>query len=434
MKPLFLALYICSIILLIYKSVKMVRGKQSLELVMGLSLTFAMVPDFMIFDYLGLHISFAFVLLFSYVVPLLVFLSRSNGTIKIIRYEYKLWTFLVLLLIHAIFTLLVHTDISSYYNSKLLSCLYSVVLYLFIVSIYQKDFVSCFEKYSDIILIAIITYVFKNFYMAGIENFRYIYETYLQEYKNVIFASRILGLGIIISIYMYQNTTKVKYIAISMLMLVQMIMLESRGPVISLVATMVLIWLLKKSKTKGIRKRLSANIKKIAIVLVVMVAIYYIVMYLYNNGFLNRFIYKYNYLKMGRKEDRNVLYSTCLEILINSLPFGVGFGNTDIALQSAGSTVIYNYPHNILLEVFMEDGIIVGIAFLWLVLSYVFLCIKGKATPKKMLFVALMIFYLINSMFSGDIIGNNWVFIIGVFLNCFMNENHEMATEWKALH
>lgn len=429
MKSLLLVLYIISVMMFLYKSIQMLLHKLGFELILGLCLTFTIVPDFMIFDYLGIHISFVFVLLFVYVLPVITFFTRHNGILRIEKDGYLLWTFLFILLIYALITPVIFSNVSEYYIRKMGGYLYSVIICLLIIGAFREEFVNRFEDYCDIILLAIIAYVFKNFYMAGIVNFRYVYETALLEHKNMIFASRILGLGIIICIYMFQQTYKKRYIIPFLLMITQMIMFESRGPILSLVFAAVFIWVTNWGEKKERRMLASLNIKKIILTIIIIVTVCYIIVYLYNNGYLNRLIYKYNYLKMGRVEDRNILYLMCLRILLQFFPFGVGFGNTYNALSNAGSSVLYDYPHNVVLEMFMEDGVLFGFAFIALMISYIWYAVKGKKSRKKALFAALTIFCIANSMFSGDIIGNNWIFVFGMFLSYIFTYENKSALE-----
>ena len=138
---------------------------------------------------------------------------------------------------------------------------------------------------------------------------------------------------------------------------------------------------------------------------------------MYNSGLLNRFAYKYAYYSMGIKEARDYLYSDCLDIILSTFPFGIGFGNTYMTLLKYGSVALYDYPHNILLELFMEDGALIGGIFIVLIGWYLFICLRGNVKRKKYLFTALFIFSLINSVLSGDVISNVGIFVVGSFVS-----------------
>lgn len=410
--------YVITISLMIFTCVKLIKRHMLREVIIGLCLTFYFVPDFMIFDYWKIHISFIFIFLFSYAVPIILAVDKNrnkNGFLfKIFKDQYKYYIFYILILLSALITLIFNREYVAYFYTKIGGFLYTVVLFFVIVSIYRKEIITDIDAYCDIIILAVIAYMFKNFYMTGIQNFRIFYENNFMDLKNMIFASRMLGLGIFLSFFSYLRTKKIIYIVSMLAIFTQMVMFESRGPLIALAVTVIAVlalYLIKKKKQRF-------KIRSLFVIMSIIVVILFIIRYLFNGGFLDRLIYKYNYFVMNRREARNYLYSDCLDIMFENFPIGVGFGNTYKVLKEFGSSVRYYYPHNLILELFMEDGLLIGFVFFCILLSNFRFCIKCEIDRNSLLFISIYLFSFINSLLSGDIVGNSWVFIIGSFLSC----------------
>lgn len=46
-------------------------------------------------------------------------------------------------------------------------------------------------------------------------------------------------------------------------------------------------------------------------------------------------------------------------------------------------------------------------------------CAKTELHNKNILWVVLFIYSFVNSMFSGDITGNSWLFVLGLLISSF---------------
>lgn len=91
-----------------------------------------------------------------------------------------------------------------------------------------------------------------------------------------------------------------------------------------------------------------------------------------------------------------------------------GSGIGSYAMSVLGEDVVY-YPHNVFLELFFENGLI-GVFLFCLVLYFFFRSFK----PNIIYFLSL--YYLLASLVSGDIPGNNNLFIL-LFIATYANEN-----------
>lgn len=415
-----LTLYIFAIIGMFIKCVKLIHERKMRSLIIGLALTFWIVPDFMIFNYWGIHISFVFILFFSYALPMLEAIQLKTFRFNRIEFSYILFLFLVL--IYAFLTPVLKNSVREYYGSKLGEYLYSLLLFIIIFCTYMYEATELVDNYVDLIILAMLAYAFKNFYMAGFMNFRVTYELNVQDLKNIIFASRILGLGSILALYRLVKTKKFIYIIPTLILLGQMLMCESRGTLVAISLALLYMFFLTKGKNKKINIR-RINLKSALLIFVMLAAVIYGGKYLYDNGFFHRFQYKWEYFRMGKQEDRNILYVDLLTALKNHFPFGIGFGGTQNALYEVGSIVSYNYPHNLLLEIFLEEGSILGIYFLLIMVKTVIRCGKINLHSQSILWATLFIYSLVNSMFSGDITGNAWLFVLGLLISSLHLKN-----------
>lgn len=114
---------------------------------------------------------------------------------------------------------------------------------------------------------------------------------------------------------------------------------------------------------------------------------------------------------------RLIIYYQSFTLIADNLLFGVGIGNWG---KETGLEV-YEYPHNILLEVFSEFGI------LGFILLIIFIFRLINTTPSFCKYVAL--FYLMNSMVSGSIRDFRYVIVfalIAFFINSYFKK------EWKS--
>ena len=98
-----------------------------------------------------------------------------------------------------------------------------------------------------------------------------------------------------------------------------------------------------------------------------------------------------------------------LELALKNIWFGNGIGSFGILFLNADE---YYYPHNLLLEFYIEYGIIGVLLFMLPVLLIL------RKSSLNYITIATA-FYFINSMFSGDIVGNNFLFIF-LYLSSFI--------------
>jgi len=102
-------------------------------------------------------------------------------------------------------------------------------------------------------------------------------------------------------------------------------------------------------------------------------------------------------------ESRLYFLRGSMVLIAKNMLFGVGLGGWGVAMYYPPDS----YPHNLLIEVFSEMGILIGTVFL---IPYVaFLRTRNRVSPYY--FVA--IFFWLASMVSGDILDSRYILIFG---------------------
>jgi len=102
------------------------------------------------------------------------------------------------------------------------------------------------------------------------------------------------------------------------------------------------------------------------------------------------------------------LITSSFELIKENLYFGIGYGNFGSYSKAFDDSILF-YPHNILVEVLVENGIFLFILFIFMIIRTFYL---GKNNP---FLSTVFIYTFINSLFSGDINGNAVLFV-SIFL------------------
>ena len=86
-------------------------------------------------------------------------------------------------------------------------------------------------------------------------------------------------------------------------------------------------------------------------------------------------------------------------------PFGIGWGGAAVDLLPVGL-----YPHNIVLEVFVEAGWLTGVLFLGIFALGVVRAWRGAAGWAELGVLALLAYWTVNALVSGDVNDNRAFF------------------------
>ena len=106
--------------------------------------------------------------------------------------------------------------------------------------------------------------------------------------------------------------------------------------------------------------------------------------------------------------------------LMKVYPLGVGLGNWQIYTNKYDATHLlkHQYPHNLILEIFVELGFITGALFIILLLKVLFFSynriLKYNHQEKHILSVVILFKILLNIkfFFSGSLVDSRFLFVI----------------------
>lgn len=201
--------------------------------------------------------------------------------------------------------------------------------------------------------------------------------------ENPIWVARYVGVFIIILVYRYLQWPTQKRKALMILFIlcasVMLVGTNTRSVFLGLVVTGMYMF---HNNLPQLMFRISL------VVLVTLVMIFYIDM-----DFLTRGYYSIN----ARLKFLDFFFASSLKLLV-----GAGLGSFGMALTG---TEIYYYPHNIIIEIWFELGVIAIAIFTALTITAL---MRSDRSENK----ALLIFFLISAMFSGDLVGNAPVFYL----------------------
>ncbi len=112
---------------------------------------------------------------------------------------------------------------------------------------------------------------------------------------------------------------------------------------------------------------------------------------------------------------RLVEYNTAILSINNNLFFGSGLGSSGIIL---GYGDVYAYPHNMLLEVWLELGFIPFLLLLALYLYCFYLLFTYPTNSLKLTLIIVILFFLLNGLKSASIFEQRYLlFYLGILIS-----------------
>ena len=220
----------------------------------------------------------------------------------------------------------------------------------------------------------------------------------------IVFA-RWMMIGILILFFLKKK--KVVYVLLLLFFFVLALAAGSRGPVLALVLTFSVYFFL--------------NFQRVIIRLFVGGFLISTIFLLVGHGFSINDFGKAERLVTKDSTSKNVrlkFAKRSLELVI-AYPFGVGIGNwQDYCNKTKPFHLLkHQYPHNLVLEVFAELGLIGGVLLLLLILKSLYLTyfrmtnISNSYEIYSLLFY-LQIFLFVNSCFSGNLNDARFLFVV----------------------
>jgi len=174
----------------------------------------------------------------------------------------------------------------------------------------------------------------------------------------------------------------------------------SKGPVVSAIVVFML-WYYSKYGENAIQRA-----GKLFVICFILSASVWALSFIDAESYLyQRFLLQIPDGSESLSESRGVVWPLAIDRILNqdflNMLFGNGIGGYEKLLTgtSSGERI---YPHNIILELLIENGLFATVGLLTMAL-YAY---KKSASPLKYIFI----FYLINAQFSGDILLNEYLF------------------------
>ena len=223
----------------------------------------------------------------------------------------------------------------------------------------------------------------------------------------IVFA-RWMNIGLIILFFIKQSSLNKKNTLLMLFFLVLSLAAGSRGPVFSLAITFAVYFFLNFQKVFLRVLFFSFLIVSIAFFSGINTSILGI-------GKTERLVTKDN-----RSKNARMVFASRSFDLMSHYPLGVGLGNWQVYANKIKPTHLlkHQYPHNLVLEIFVELGIISGILFLILLLKILFYNYKKMYSNKNNehsfypLLFYLQFYLIINSFFSGSLNDSRLLFVV----------------------
>jgi len=118
-------------------------------------------------------------------------------------------------------------------------------------------------------------------------------------------------------------------------------------------------------------------------------------------------------LESGVDSGRGLLYEQTWDLIRQRPWTGIGWGNFPAYIFDFASDTGSLYPHNVLLEVWVEGGILALIGFVGLcVVALVRLTRASADQPWSLACLGLLVFALSSAQFSSDIVGNRLMWLM----------------------
>lgn len=216
---------------------------------------------------------------------------------------------------------------------------------------------------------------------------------------------------------------------------------ETRGPLLALLSVLALSFIFTRLKSNLISRRAT-----VFVMLTIALAVFALSTFWFKGRVATRFQEKSSELvgilqgsseAQGTATRRLVFYKAALRTIPDHPVLGWGVGGWSMYYFRTDDRQVPHYPHNLVLEVGVEQGI-VGLVALLNLLGTAFIILKRDTDGVAERFPSLLpafIFLFLVTMFSGDIVDNRFLwFWCGMVFACWriaqFEPNEEEAGEW----
>jgi len=376
-----------------------------------------------LFPYSYVNVIFGSILISLYLI-FLIFLIKG---IKISKYSFFcIFTFLLFLIITYLNYKYISIDLD-YASDKLKQL---VILFLFFLipvlipfdSNLLKGFLKITFYFNILFFILLIIFYRETIIDSLLQGIRFGTKN-----VNPIWIARILGENIIISLYIIKNNQYKIIIILTHLFL--MITTGSKGPIFILILLLIYLFIQRSSVINISFKEMVMRWLKIGLYVVIIIIFARFTINLIGWDFIYSRLYsESNYANNGRINR----YIETIYYFFESPIFGIGFGNWGFYFNNYFGR---SYPHNLFLEILSELGIIGTFPILLILLCGLMKIIKLNRTinymdirtiifSKEKILMLLYLYFLLNSMLSGDLgLANKELFVyLGIITGLIINK------------
>jgi len=215
---------------------------------------------------------------------------------------------------------------------------------------------------------------------------------------NPIWVGRVIAVGFVLLVWLYwtKRLRLVWLVSLGFLLLFGIFATGSRGPLTAAVAGTAVIILASK---------LSAGKKIIALVTSALSALVLVQLPMFKESRIVALITG----EITQGEVRERLWKESLEMVAEH-PLGVGYGN-----WAHYSDFGISYPHNLFLEIFTEQGIIVGLIFVLVVAAILLSCLRAsRSSPVALGVTAILVTEILHVSVSGDLKAPIFFFLLAL--------------------
>lgn len=231
-------------------------------------------------------------------------------------------------------------------------------------------------------------------------------DRFLSEGSNPIDFGRAMGAGALVVIVLalsrsaLRNRTRVVMVLLGITMLAGMLAAGSRGPSVGIVAALFAVFIV----APGFRQRRARGIVMTA----VLSGIALLWLAANEQGGFERIVASFAGSQGDVSNGRESLWSTGLRLIADN-PFGIGLGGYSNHASNP-------YPHNLIIEVFVEFGWITGAVLLVLAAASLIRLARRATSPLMCVMFGLAVFATAAAVFSSDFNGNRLTWVMLVFV------------------
>lgn len=224
-------------------------------------------------------------------------------------------------------------------------------------------------------------------------------------------ATRILFFAYCSSLYRYNLYKKIPYLLLGIGFLASIVLIGSRGGLVAAIVTLALLFAIKRVFVPwNIKKIIKITYKQLLLFPLCLGAII-LVYEPVKRVFMGRVIGTTFANETVYTSGRDVLYAEAISMIKERPIFGNGLASFT---ASTGSV----YPHNLLLEMILEVGLIGLVFFLIFLMFSISFIFKMKKTPLFIL-SGIPLYMIIAQMFSGEFYDFRYYFLWSVVLSFY---------------